>query len=101
MPWDGIALVTDVNSFLFSLTHKQKFLPIDPDFAVYMNDNDGPNFGLGALSVADGAELNGHKQSNCLTQTEGYRIGIDEQGRSYLTGEKDKFTCVAIETFYI
>lgn len=68
MPWDGVGLVADPASFLFSLSHRNRFNPIDPDSAVYMNQDDGPNFGLGALSVAaDGPDLNGLKQSNCVT----------------------------------
>ena len=66
-----------------------------------MIENDGPNFGLGVLHIAEGDCLNGHFKSSCLTNTEAYQIHTDSQGRSILTGEKDHFTCEAMETYYI
>ena len=78
-----------------------KYNPIDVDSALYMMENDGPNFGLGILHVSEGEFLNEEGRSNCQAQNDAYRISIDEQGRSYLTGERDRFTCTAIETFVI
>ena len=83
------------------MAHRMKFLPIDPDCAVCMIENEGPNFGLGALHIAMGDKLNAEGQSNCLAISDVYRIPVDDQGRSYLTGEKEKFTCTALETYYI
>ena len=36
-----------------------KYEPIDPECAVYMSENEGPNFGLGALYVSESDKLNG------------------------------------------
>jgi hypothetical protein len=80
--WDNTGLVSDPNTFLFSLTQRKKYSPIDIDSGLYMVENDGPNFGLGVLHVAEGDNLNGEGKSSCLTQTDGYRIQMDEQGRS-------------------
>ncbi len=99
--WQNIAFASDPKSFLLSVTNRKKFLPINPECAVYMEDKQGPNFGLGVLHVAEGPFLNGENKSSCHTDTEAYQIQVDSQGRSLLTGEKDNFTCVAIETFFI
>ena len=61
VPWDNMTVVSDANSFLISLSHRMKYNPIDPDSAVYMVENDGPNFGLGVLHVSEGDALNGER----------------------------------------
>ena len=66
-----------------------------------MSENEGPNFGIGALYVSEGEKLNGENMSNCVGETEVYRIPVDESGKSILTGEKDRFTCIALETYLI
>jgi hypothetical protein len=99
--WDNISLAADPRSFLLSLAHRMKYLPIDPDCAVAMMENEGPNFGLGAYHISMGDQLNAEGQSNCACNTEVYRIPADDLGNSYLTGEKDKFTCTALETYLI
>ena len=99
--WDNIAFSNDPASFLLSISHKMKYLPIDPECAVYMSENEGPNFGLGALYVAEGDKLNGDGQSRCNDETDVYRIPVDEDGKNLLTGEKVSFTCIALETYSI
>ena len=99
--WDNTAFSNDPNSFLLSISHKIKFEPIDAECAVYMSENEGPNFGLGALYISEGDKLNGDGQSTCIAETDVYIINVDEDGKSYLTGEKDRFTCIALETYSI
>ena len=57
--WQNVGFQKDTNAFLLSLTHRKKFLPKSPYYAVYMKENEGPNFGLGVLYIADGPVLNG------------------------------------------
>jgi hypothetical protein len=57
--WDNVAFSNDPASFLLSISHKIKYEPIDAECAVYMSENVGPNFGLGALYVSEGDKLNG------------------------------------------
>ena len=57
--WENTAFSNDPASFLLSISHKLKFEPIDAECAVYMSENEGPNFGLGALYVSEGDKLNG------------------------------------------
>lgn len=46
-------------SFLFSLTLKEKYPIVQSEYAIYCNSNSGPNFGKGAdLCISDGANKN-------------------------------------------
>ena len=73
-----MGLVSDPNAFLISLSSRMKYNPIDVDSALYMMENDGPNFGLGILHVSEGEFLNEEGKSNCQAQNDAYRISIDE-----------------------
>jgi hypothetical protein len=42
-----------------------------------MIENEGPNFGLGVLHIADGPYLNGERKSSCLSDTDAYQILTD------------------------
>jgi hypothetical protein len=75
--WQNVTFSLDPNSFLLSVTHRKKFEPNNPECAVYMIENEGPNFGLGVLHIADGPYLNGERKSSCLTDTDAYQILTD------------------------
>ena len=105
-------LGSDPSAFLFSLDHRRKLTPTDPNKAVYfaLKSGWGPQFML-SLSVDNNQMMNAPYNCWCLTNGVGndnYKVPTDSSGNSLLTGDGagkadnlKTFTLAGIETWSV
>ena len=97
---------------MFSIDNRLKYTPTDTNKAVWFNlkNGYGPEFGGNSLSVSNNQLMNAENNGVCYTNGcflgEHYKVGVDGEGNSLLTGDgKGKndssktFTLSAIETW--
>jgi hypothetical protein len=91
-------LKNDNAAFVFNLN--EKFIPSNYDKAIYLQDYSFC-FGNYILSVT-GAQLNADNAGWCCVGTDRYyNISGDSEGKSPLTGEKERFTCAELEVYKV
>ncbi len=74
-------------SFIFSLTHNDKFILTEPGKAIYNHQNYGPRFGHGRdLAVRDKANENNKSYANICTSYE------NDKYRNYEKGSWERFS---------
>ena len=90
----------DNNSFLFSLDSLKKYngLQQGNDGHVYWSSIWGPYYGSGA-SLAISSPMNQANAGYCKINQSHFTVPGDSQGKSELTGIKNRFTCAELEVF--
>ena len=103
---------SDPSAFVFSLDHRRKLTPTDPERAVYfrLKEGNGPVFTC-SLGVLYKEMMNAPDNCNCWTNGvvhDNYKVPTDSSGNSLLTGDgagkpddKKKFTLAGIETWSV
>ena len=91
--------IRDDDAFVFSLHNNTKYTPSDYDKAIYTTSS-GFSFGNGILLATSNNKLNDNNEGRCCVGTDRfYNIVADADGKSPLTGEKDKFTVSELEVY--
>jgi hypothetical protein len=103
---------SDPSAFLFTLDHRRKLTPTDPNKAVLFNlgNGDGPYF-RDSLAVCNYYTMNAPDNCCCFTNGAGsgnYKVPTDSSGNSLLTGDgagkadnEKRFTLAGIETWSV
>ena len=91
--------VRDDDAFVFSLDYNTKYTPSNYNGAIYTREK-GFCFGNWILLVTSDDKLNDKDEGRCkVGRDSGYNIVGDANGKSPLTGEKDKFTVSELEVY--
>ena len=93
----------DNNSFLFSLDFLKKYngSQLGHGGHVYWNrgNGNGPHFGDNNSLVLYQSPMNQANHGYCYISAKSLTVPGDSQGKSELTGMKDRFTCAELEVF--
>ena len=91
----------DDSAFLFSVSFSKKYPVTSGQDAIYCASNRGPCFYSGSTNLGLRDEPMNGSNNGYSYLGKGYNIPGDSEGKSILTGDGNKFTCVEVEVYQV
>ena len=91
----------DDSAFLFSVSFSKKYPLTSGQKAIYCSSTFGPDFDSGNSNLGLFSEPMNGNNNGVSKLGFGYNIPGDSEGKSILTGDGDRFTCVEVEVYQV